>query len=146
MQMPIDIYQTGFVVDDIDAAVDRWRRTTGLGDFQYIHHVQVDGGLYRGAPTQIDFSVAVIQTPTLNIEFIAQHDDVPSCYRDLFPRGREGLHHVAVRSFDYDADLQRYLEDGFVSAFCGTYQGTRFNYIDTSPALGIMVELVEART
>lgn len=145
MQMPIDIYQTGFVVDNIDAAVERWQKTSGLGEFEYIRHVQVDDGLYRGQPTRIDFSVAVIQTPTLNIEFIAQHDDVPSCYRDLFPRGREGLHHVAVRSHDYDADLARYLAGGFVSAFCGTYQGTRFNYIDTSPSLGIMVELVEAR-
>lgn len=143
---PLDIYQTGYVVNDIDQAVERWRKSTGLDGFQFLRHIQVDNGLYRGQPTAIDFSVAVVQTTTLNIEFIAQHDQQPSCYRDLFPDGGEGLHHVAIRSNDYDADLARYLENGFLSAFSGTYQGTRFNYIDTSATLGIMVELVEART
>lgn len=143
--MPLDIYQTGYVVNDLEAAVERWRRTTGLDGFQYIRRVQVEDGLYRGQKTAIDFSVAVVQTATLNIEFIQQHDEVPSCYRDLFPKGREGLHHVAIRSHDYDRDLAAYRAKGFASAFWGTYQGTRFNYIDTSSMLGIMVELVEAR-
>ena len=143
--MLADIYQTGYVVDDLEAAVRRWQQATGVGEFQYLRHVQVEGGLYRGQPTSIDFSVAVFQTATLNIELITQHDDVPSCYRDLFPRGREGLHHVAIRSHNYDVDLAAYHGRGFVSAFRGTYQGTRFNYIDTSATLGIMIELVEAQ-
>ncbi len=143
--LPLDIYQTGYVVDDLEAAVRRWQQTTGLDGFQYIRHVQVEGGRYRGSPTTVDFSVAVVQTATLNIEFIGQHDDAPSCYRDLFPKGKEGLHHVAVRSSNYDLDLAAYHAKGFASAFWGTYRGTRFNYIDTSSTLGIMVELVEAR-
>jgi len=142
--LPLDVYQTGYVVNDLDAAVARWRSTTGLDGFQYIRHVEVEKGLYRGRPTRIDFSVAVVQTATMNIEFITQHDEAPSCYRDVFPKGKEGLHHVAVRSTDYDADLARYLAQGFVSAFCGEYRGTRFNYIDTTASLGIMVELVES--
>lgn len=143
--MPLDIYQTGYVVNDLATAVERWRRTTGLDGFQFIRHVQVEDGRYRGQRTIIDFSVAVVQTATMNVEFIEQHDDLPSCYRDLFPKGREGLHHVAIRSHDYDRELANYHANGFVSAFWGTYQGTRFNYIDTSATLGIMVELVEAR-
>lgn len=142
--LPLDIYQTGYVVNDLDAAVARWRSTTGLDGFQHIHHVEVENGLYRGRPTRIDFSVAVVQTATMNIEFITQHDEVPSCYRDVFPKGKEGLHHVAVRSGHFEMDLARYLALGFESAFCGVYRGTRFNYIDTAASLGIMVELVEA--
>lgn len=145
MHKPLDIYQTGYVVKDLKAAVERWQRTTGVGRFDYIRHVQVDGGLYRGAPTTIDFSVAVAQTATMQIELIQQHDTQPSCYRDVFPGGGEGLHHVAILATDFDSELARYHAAGHVSAYGGSYQGKRFVYIDTVASLGIMVELVEAQ-
>jgi len=143
--LALDIYQTGYVVNDLDAAVERWRQTTGIGPFEYIRHVKVEDGRYRGHPTSIDFSVAVAQTATMQIELIQQHDALPSCYRDVFGHGGEGLHHVAILADDFDADLARYHAAGHVSAFGGTYQGTRFVYVDTLSALGIMVELVERR-
>ena len=142
---PLDIYQTGYVVNDLDEAVERWRQTTGIGPFDFIRHVQVNDGRYRGQPTSIDFSVAVAQTATMQIELIEQHDKLPSCYRDVYGDGGEGLHHVAILADDYDGDLARYHAAGHASAFAGTYQGTRFVYVDTRSTLGIMVELVERR-
>ncbi len=144
--LPLDIYQTGYVVQDLDAAVERWRQTTGIGPFDYIRHVQVVEGRYRGQPTSIDFSVAVAQTTTMQIELIEQHDALPSCYRDVFGSGGEGLHHVAILANDFDGELARYHAAGHVSAYGGTYHGTRFVYVDTLSTLGIMVELVERRT
>jgi hypothetical protein len=146
--MPLDIprfYQTGYVVDDLEEATERWRRTTGAGPFQWLKDIQVENGLYRGAPTDVLFSVALAQCGDLQIELIAQHNDAPSCYRDLFAPGQEGLHHLAVRTDSFEAELSGYEAAGFPAAFSGTYRGTRFAYVDTSPALGFMLELVETR-
>lgn len=147
MTMPDNqtITQMGYVVDKLETAMARWSDTLGIGPFTVIPHVPIDGGLYRGAPTQVDISVATAESGAIQIELIEQHNDVASCYRDLFPAGREGLHHVAVHTADYDAEVGRYEAMGCPAAFAGVYQGTRFVYMDTSATLGIMVEVVESR-
>ncbi len=81
----------------------------------------------------------------IQLELIEQHNDVPSCYRDLFAPGTEGLHHVAVAPEDFDAEVARYESQGCPQAFGGLYEGNRFVYMDTTASLGIMVELVERR-
>jgi hypothetical protein len=147
MTMPDNqsITQMGYVVANLEAAMARWSDTLGVGPFTIIPHVAVDNGIYRGEPTEVDISVATAESGAVQIELIEQHNDVPSCYRDLFPAGTEGLHHVAVHTPDYDAEVARYEALGCPAAFGGVYQGTRFVYMDTSPILGIMVEVVESR-
>jgi hypothetical protein len=135
----------GYVVPDLEAAMAQWAQVLGAGPFTRLPHVAVENGRYRGAPTEVDISVATAELGVIQLELIEQHDDVPSCYRDLFERGNGGLHHVAVRTTAYDDELARYERLGCARAFEGSYRGTRFVYVDTSPALGIMVELVEAR-
>jgi hypothetical protein len=124
--------------------VEHWSEVLRVGPFQYLRHVEVKDGRYRSAPTAVDISVATADLGTLQLELIEQHDDAPSCYRDLFPAGTAGMHHVAVRTASYDEELARYERLGCARAFEGRYRGTRFVYIDTSASLGIMVELVEA--
>lgn len=136
-------YQMGYVVDDLEEAVRRWRRTTGAGPFQWLKDVQVESGRYRDGLSNVQFSVALAQCGDLQIELIAQHNDAPSCYRDLFAPGQEGLHHLAVRTECFEQDLSRYQAAGFPAAFSGVYESTRFVYVDTSAALGFMLELVE---
>jgi hypothetical protein len=147
MTMPDNssITQMGYVVADLEAAMRRWTDTLGAGPFQLLHHVQVVEGLYRGTPTDVDISVALAEVGGIQLELIEQHNDVPSCYRDLFAAGEEGLHHVAVQPADFDAEVARYEGLGCPQAFGGLYEGNRFVYMDTSARLGIMVELVESK-
>ena len=147
MTMPdnTSITQVGYVVTDLDAAMERWTTTVGAGPFERLNHVKVVDGLYRGTPTDVDISVAIAEVGGIQLELIEQHNDVPSCYRDLFPAGGEGLHHVAVQPEDFDAEVARYEALGCPQAFGGLYEGGRFVYMDTSSQLGIMVELVERR-
>lgn len=147
MTMPDNqsITQMGYVVVDLKAAMARWSDTLGVGPFSTIAHVAIDNGLYRGSPTEVDISVALAESGGIQIELIEQHNDVASCYRDLFAPGAEGLHHVAVHTSDYDAEVARYEALGCPIAFGGVYQGTRFAYMDTSANLGIMVEVVESQ-
>ena len=134
----------GYVVVDLEAAMARWAETLGVGPFTIIPHVAIDNGMYRGSPSNVDISVATAESGDIQLELIEQHNDVPSCYRDLFERGAEGLHHVAVHTRAYDGEVARYEALGCPQAFGGMYQGTRFVYMDTSANLGIMVEVVES--
>lgn len=137
------IVQMGYVVTDLDAAMRHWHETCGVGPFFFTRHITIEDGRYRGEPTALDFSGALTYAGDVQVELIEQHDDLPSCYRDLIAKGRSGLHHVGVIAEDFDADLSRYRDAGFPVAFSGVSGGMRFSYIDTSERLGIMVELLE---
>lgn len=136
--------QVAFMVDDLDAACLNWVRTTGIGPFLTVPHVVLGEYDYRGKrQSGLDFSVALAQSGGIQIELIQQHNDAPSAYRDLIAKGQGGFHHLAVYSPDYDAIYADYVGKGFVSAVDGTFGTMRFSYIDTSAAIGCMVELVE---
>ena len=66
MTMPdnTSITQMGYVVADLDAAMERWKTTVGAGPFERLNHVEVVDGLYRGTPTNVDISVAIAEVGT----------------------------------------------------------------------------------
>ena len=138
------IVQMGYVVPDLEAAIGHWSRMLGIGPFTVSSEIVIDEPRYRGAHTDVDLVIGVAQAGHLQVELICQRNDVPSCYRDLFPADRGGLHHVAVRTGDFHGQVARYEAMGCPTAFCGRHRGRHFAYMDTSAHLGIMVELLEA--
>lgn len=141
---PVAIVQMGYVVPDLQAAIERWSGILGIGPFTVSSEIVIDEPRYRGAPTDVDLVIGIAQAGHLQVELIQQRNDVPSCYRDLFPADRGGLHHVAVRTGDFHGQVARYEAMGCAIAFCGRHRGRHFAYMDTSAQLGIMVELLEA--
>ena len=139
------IFQMSWVVTDLDAAMRRWHKTTGVGPFLVQRHIKISKPRYRGQPGLVDFSVAIAQSGGVQIELVEQHCDNPSCYRDSVPKGQEALHHVAILAEDYDAALASYLDQGFAEASGGFFGDIRFSYMDTRSALGYMMEIVEAK-
>lgn len=138
------VMQAAFLVDDVEAAARTWAKTTGIGPFFIVPHIRLAEAQYRGTPVDgLDFSVAIAQSGGTQIELIQQHCDSPSAYRDTIAKGRTGFHHFCIYTGDYDATRQRYLDQGFASAVDGRFGDMRFCYIDTSPALGCMIEIVE---
>ena len=79
----------------------------------------------------------------MQIELIQPLNEVPSCYRDLYPVGTEGPHHIAIFAADFAAEVARYEAEGFAIAFSGANRDMRFAYLDTSAVLGVMVEILE---
>jgi Glyoxalase/Bleomycin resistance protein/Dioxygenase superfamily len=140
------VIQNSWVVHDIDAAMDHWVRTAGVGPFFLVKDITIDDQCYRGKPAaqSLDVTFALAQAGDIQIELVAQHNDVPSAYRDTIPAGRSGFHHMALYSLDYDADLEDYRKAGAEVAFSGAFGGKRYCYVDTSASLGCMVELIEA--
>ena len=137
------IIQMSWVVPDMEEAARRWHAAMGVGPFLLNRHLTITDPLYRGQPGAIDFSVAIAQAGEMQIELVEQHDDKPSCYRDMVPAGQEAMHHVAIMVQDFEAAQQRYLDQGFEVASAGYFGKVRFCYIDCRPMLGHMVEIVQ---
>lgn len=139
------LFQAAWLVDDLERAVKSWLATTNVGPFYLIPHAQVERLQYRGKKSSIDMSGALAQAGPLQIELIEQHSDGPSAYRDVFPKGQEGFHHLGRMTRTFDVDLEQYRRQGLTVAAEGAFGDTRFAYIDTRSVLGHMTEVIEDR-
>lgn len=143
MQTDQRILQLSWVVRDLEEAALRWHRTMGIGPFIMNRHIPITEGIHRGRPQKTDFSTAIAQAGPVQIELVQQHDDSPSCYRDMVAAGAEGMHHVAIIAEDYDAAVASYSAESHEIASEGKFGEVRFCYIDTVETLGHMVEILE---
>jgi catechol 2,3-dioxygenase-like lactoylglutathione lyase family enzyme len=137
------VMQACWSVPDIREACRKWTETMGIGPFYLFENLHVDSVNYRGTPTSTTFSIAMAQAGGIQIELVEQHCDNPSAYRDLVAKGANGFHHIAIYVEDYDAALKHYTDKGFVAAIDGCFGEMRFAYVDTSAAIGCMVEIIE---
>ena len=79
-----------------------------------------------------ELTIAHAYTGRLFVEFIQQHDDVPSVYKEFIDKHGYGLHHLglAIAPEDYDKTLDRYYSLGFENIFTDQLPGgTRIRYI-----------------
>lgn len=136
------VIQNAYVVADIDRAIERWHAAWGTGPFIVRRHIRMEEVWYRGTPTKLDISAAFVQAGPMQIEFICQHDDSPSAFRDAFPPGAEGLHHVAIMPKDYRGTVDRFVAMGYpVATELRTRSGRGASFMDTRPLMGHMVEI-----
>ncbi len=138
-----NVCQNGYVVRDIDAALKHWTQVLGVGPFFYIERVKCDWFNYRGAPSEVEMSIALGNTGDLQIELIQQRNDAPSMYRDFLKAGREGLQHMSYWTHAYQEDYDRALARGFKVGHEGQIGGEkgRFVYFDTETHPGTVVEM-----
>ncbi|MGB6006745.1 VOC family protein [Castellaniella sp.] len=139
-----EIRQLGYVVKDIEAAMDYWSRTLGVGPWYYNPKVPIQNYQYRGQSYEPHNSVALANSGDVQVELIQTRNDVPSMYRDFRQAGHEGLQHVAYWTRQYDADLERLLAQGFKPVMGGEVgENGRFIYFDTEYHPGTVIELSE---
>ncbi|WP_323000268.1 VOC family protein [Castellaniella sp.] len=141
-----EIRQLGYVVKDIEAAMDYWSSTLGVGPWYYNPKVPIQNYRYRGQAYEPHNSVALANSGDVQVELIQTRNDVPSMYRDFQQAGREGLQHVAYWTRTYDADLERLLAQGFKPVMGGEVgENGRFIYFDTEYHPGTVIELSEVQ-
>lgn len=139
-----EIRQAGYVVDDIEAAMDYWTRVLGVGPFFYKERVPIENYTYRGESYVPHNSVALANSGSLQIELIQTRNDAPSMYRDFKAAGHRGLQHVAYWTENYDEDLKRLTGLGFKPVMSGEVgERGRFVYFDTEYHPGTVIELSE---
>jgi Glyoxalase/Bleomycin resistance protein/Dioxygenase superfamily len=140
-----DIRQNGYVVADIEEAMDYWGTVMGVGPWLYLEQAPIKEFSYRGAPSDIDVSIALANAGPLQIELIQQRNDAPSMYRDFVDAGHSGLQHVAYWTETFDADLAAARERGLEvgqSGYSGSPDG-RFVYFTAETHPGSVIELSE---
>ncbi|WP_194166339.1 VOC family protein [Mycolicibacterium sp. P9-22] len=138
------IRQLAFVVPDAEKAARRHSEILGSGPFFLVPRYKVVVHRHRGRESSLDVTSAYGQWSDVQVEFIQMHDDAPSAYRDLFPGGGPGMHHVAVFCDSRSESVARLEQAGYPEAlYAETAAGRGYSIIDTSKDLGHMVELYE---
>lgn len=138
------LFQHAYLVDDLDEAIRHWHELFGAGPFSVTEHHRTKRFDYRGTEQEADVSYAFGYLGDLMIQFIVQHDDTPSIYRDMFPDGvgpGGGFHHIGVLVSDVHAEVERYRARG-IEAACTLYaDGVDAVYLDTRHLNGCFTEL-----
>lgn len=144
------IRQNGYIVKDIQAGVRYWTEVMGIGPFFLLDHITMPGFTCRGKPASPEISVAFSHHGSLQIELIEQHNDEPSMFREFLQAGRQGLHHVACWTNDYDRDKATMLGHGFEVGHASEAEGpegelvsARFCYVENKAIPGMIVEILE---
>jgi len=106
------IRQMGYVVQDIEAAVQHWTRALRVGPFYYAESAPIHEFSYRGAASDVQASIALSYSGNMQIALIQQRNEARSSFLDFLNAGRTGLHHVGFFSSNFDRDLHRGREAG----------------------------------
>ncbi|MGI4814363.1 MAG: VOC family protein [Janthinobacterium lividum] len=139
------VTQNGYVVEDLDAAIDNWTRVLGIGPF-FKFPVGFESYCYRGkeiSPTP-ELMVAIGNSGNLQIELIQQTNDAPSQYLDFLRECGPGLQHLSVWTESYEADLERFKSLGYEIDLAAKLKGAgRVVFYDTGVHAGAMMEVLE---
>ncbi len=138
------IRQIGYVVRDIEAAMQAWSERLRIGPWFYNRRLALDAYSFRGvAYDGFDMSYALANSGDLQIELIQQRCDTPSLYREHLERHGEGLQHICVWPEDYDAAHALARASGLEPAQEGRFGRIRFAYFENAAHGGSSLELSE---
>lgn len=121
--------QIGYVVHDLERAVQSWVDTTGIGPWRVFEHAPFERFEYEGEPAEVDVGIALAFSGDVQIELIQQHDDSPSMYRELLDTYGEGAQHICFYPDDMDAALEVAADAGMTIGQQGVIWGVRFAYL-----------------
>lgn len=110
--------QIGYVVHNLDEALDRWL-ALGIGPFFRADHVPLEYLRVGGKQVDVDLSLAMANSGEVQIELIQQHNPEPSPYKDFLDRHGPGMQHLGFWSTNYEEDLARIQASGQRIAFEG---------------------------
>jgi hypothetical protein len=138
------IFQSGFIVEDIDLSIEQFSARLNIGPWTTIRDVGPHGAVYRGEPATAIVHVAFGFSGHLVYELIQQVNDVPSPYRDVIDDRGYGFHHFGYATPSFDQAVAAMAAAGFENIGGVQMPDLRLAYIDTRDVLPGMVELIEA--
>jgi hypothetical protein len=144
-----EVSQLGFVVSDLDDAMDRYGLTLGVREWEVYRFEppHLADRVYRGDPGEFTMEIGNATAGDTRVELIEPREG-ESIYTEFLDAGREGLHHVACFDFeDPAAAAAAYEEAGLEVTMRGAYRGGSFWYFETEPYLdGLAFEIVDPVT
>ena len=97
------IRQMGYVVRDVEAAMQHWIEVCGIGPWYYIDKLPLQDFHYRGQSGDPHLSIGLANSGYVQVELIQQRDDSPTMYQDFLNAGNEGLQHWSSWPEDFDS-------------------------------------------
>lgn len=132
--------QVAYMVPDLEAAIDWWTESMGVGPFFIFPAFDVAAGDYRGETHVAEFGAAVAYSGDVMVELIEPRG--PSIFQEFLAEGRKGVHHICAFTEDM-AQTQ-----AWIVAKGGTrMQGARFAdgsevaYYDMSGDENVILEI-----
>lgn len=135
------VYQLGYVVRDIEKACAFYEATYGVGPFQVLPEVDMDGVILRGKPVDTRIKVAFAKSDKIEIEFI-QPVQGENVYTEFLDARGDGIHHLGFQVDDMNAWKAQFAARGFEPVFHRDMGVMEFAYFDTSEVGGLMLELL----
>ena len=138
------IMQMGFVVEDLDDAIDYWTKKMNIGPFIKLEGIDLIDQYYKGKPADLDFSGALSYTGSMQIELIKQHCDTPSIYNEYINNEKGELHHLCCLTTDIENDISILESQGYINIQGGkTQDNGQFAYLDTQKKERPIFELTQ---
>ncbi|MGA2503080.1 MAG: VOC family protein [Anaerolineales bacterium] len=144
----VEIGQIGIVVRDLEAAMERYWRTAGIGPW----NVFTTGApplscMYHGRPANYTVRLATAKSGPLQMELI-EYISGDTIHRDFLATGREGVEHFGIYVLDLEKALQPYQDMGIGilqrADGLGITGDGRYAYLDTESILGTILELIQS--
>lgn len=138
--------QLGFVVRNIEAAMDHWVNVIGVAPFLYMEKGNgwpAPPTLYRGKQVEVRTRVAFAFMGDVEIELIEQVNDAASPYLDFLTSGREGLQHLGFWVPDHEDACRKVEAAGYQLEYeIPVGQPQSINYYRSPAVFGPMLEIV----
>lgn len=142
LKLPGSVCQIGYVVTDIDAAIDSWVRM-GVGPWHLIRELSLRA-LYRGELCEVVQSIAMANSGELQIELIQQHGDTLSIFTEFLAKRGEGFHQLAWWVEDFDAAVRAAEAAGFPVVWQNADEGgVPFVYVEPPAGPVAIIEIME---
>lgn len=140
--LPGPIRQIGYVVSDLDRAIDSWL-ALGVGPW-FVMRDLAQHVTYRGKPCDVTLSLALANSGDLQVELIQQQDDTDSVFTEFLSSRGEGFHQVAYWTDDFAATMDAVRSADWPVVWSGGEDvGTRFAYVEPPASPAQVVEIME---
>ena len=136
--------QVGLIVRDIERSAEAYSRVFGVPEPPIIvtDEPQVARTRYRGEPTDAQARLAFFEMGQVSLELIEPIGG-PSTWQEFLDEKGEGVHHIAFM-VQGTGQVVAYLESEGINVIQqGHYTGGMYTYVDSEPALGVILELLE---
>ena len=135
--------QVALVVRDVDRAAAQYAELLGvavpkatLTDPLSQAHTR-----FRGEPTEARAKLAFVRLKNITVELI-EPVGAPSTWQEFLDKHGEGVHHVAFDVPELGPHVARFEREGSSILQRGDFTGGEYLYVDATPQLGVIVELL----
>ena len=138
------VCQVGLIVHDIERSAEAYSRVFGLPKPEVIitDKPEIARTTYRGEPTNAQAKLAFFDMGQVTLELIEPIGG-PSTWQEFLDEKGEGVHHIAFMVQSTDDAVAFLGAKGIGVVQQGHYTGGMYTYLDSAPALGVILELLE---